>query len=85
MATQEKAPDARQIGPALTLDQVRVILSDEVERLRAGESAPAQANAITNAVGKILSSVKLEMEYMRLTGRKVDVPMLNRGSDEKVS
>ena len=66
---------------ALTLEELRGILSDEIRRVRDGESSAASANAVTNATGKILSSIKLEMEYQKLTGRKANIPMLS-GSDE---
>lgn len=71
MATDQKP------GRTMTLDEIRAVLSDEVERLRTGQSTAATANAVTNAVGKILSSVKLEMEYLRLSGRKPDIALLN--------
>jgi hypothetical protein len=60
----------------LSLDELRGILSDEIHKIRAGESTAASVNAISNATGKILSSVKLQMEYARLTGQKPDIPML---------
>ena len=63
----------------LTLDELRGILSDEIRRVRDGESNAATANAVTNATGKILSSVKLEMEYQKLAGRKANIPMLSGG------
>ena len=66
----------------LTLDELRGILSDEIRRVRDGETSAAGANAVTNATGKILSSIKLEMEYQKLTGRKANIPMLSGGTDE---
>ena len=52
---------------------LRQILSEEIEKLRKGETTPATINAITNATGKILSSVKLEIEYHKLLGMKPDI------------
>jgi hypothetical protein len=66
----------------LTLNELRGILSDEINRLRNGDTSAASANAVSNATGKILSSIKLEMEYQKLTGRKAHIPMLSAGSDE---
>jgi hypothetical protein len=74
MVAEAKAEKMRE---PMGLDEIRAILSDEIDRLRSDESTPAQANAITNAVGKILSTVKLEMEYQRLTGRKANIALLN--------
>jgi hypothetical protein len=71
------------MAPTLNLDDIRAVLSDEIAGLREGRSSPAQVSAITNATGKILSSMKLEMEYMRLSGRKVNIAALNGGDDGK--
>lgn len=73
--------DAKKMAATLTLDDIRAVLSDEIARLRNGKSTPANASAVTNAAGKILSTVKLEMEYLRLAGRKVDIPLLNKPDD----
>lgn len=62
--------------PTLTLEELRGILSDEINRLREGHTSAASANAVSNATGKILSSIKLEMEYAKLTGRKANIPLL---------
>ncbi len=70
-------------GVPFSLDEIRVILSDEIAKVRDGESSPARANAVTNATGKILSSVKLEMEYFRLIGRTPNIPMLAGESESK--
>ena len=50
------------------IDDLRRILSEEITKLRNGETTAASVNAITNASGKILSSVKLEIEYGKLLG-----------------
>ena len=65
----------------LTLNELRGILSDEINRLRNGDTSAASANAVSNATGKILSSIKLEMEYQKLTGRKANIPMLSGGDE----
>ena len=63
----------------LTIEGLRAIMSDEIRRLRDGETTAASANAVSNAAGKILSTIKLEMEYARLAGRKPAIPMLDSG------
>ena len=60
----------------MTLDELRSVLTDEIYKIRNGQSTAASVNAISNATGKILSSVKLQMEYYRLTGQKPDIPLL---------
>lgn len=73
------ATEAKQMAPTLTLEDIRAVLSDEIAGLREGRSTPAQVSAITNATGKIVSTIKVEIEYMRLSGRKVDIRLLNPG------
>ena len=61
-----------------TINDLRIILSEEIEKLRNGETSAANVNAVTNATGKILSTVKLEMEYIKLTGGLPDIPFLKK-------
>jgi hypothetical protein len=53
----------------LTLNELRSILSDEIHKIREGKGTAASVNAISNASGKILSSIKLELEYYKLIGK----------------
>jgi len=48
--------------------ELRKILSEEIVRHRAKETNASSLSAISNASGKILTSVKLEMEYRKLLG-----------------
>lgn len=66
-----------------SLAQIRSILTDEIEQLRSGASSAAKVNAVSNATGKILSSVKLQMEYYRLRGVMPLIPMLESGEQAK--
>lgn len=59
-----------KIGQSYTLNELRGILSGEIEKLRTDKGTAATANAISNACGKILSSVKLELEAYKMMGRK---------------
>lgn len=61
-----------------TINDLRLILSEEIANLRSGKSSPAVVNAVTNATGKILSSVKLEMEYLKLLGAKPNIPFIKQ-------
>ncbi len=47
------------------MNDVRSVLVSQIKKLDAKESTPAVANAIFNGIGKILSTVKLEVEYSR--------------------
>jgi hypothetical protein len=51
-----------------TVNDLRSILAEEIDKVRKGETTAANCNAITNATGKILSTVKLEMEYGKIHG-----------------
>ena len=52
----------------MNVNTIREILADEIERLRNDQRTPAAVNAVTNAVGKILGTVKMEMEYAKMLG-----------------
>lgn len=62
---------------SFTLNELRGILSDEIRKVRDGKTSAVAVNSISNATGKILSSVKLEMEYYRLIGKAPpSIPLL---------
>jgi hypothetical protein len=63
----------------LNISELRENLSAVVLGIQAGKQTAANGNAITNAVGKILSTVKLEMEYCKLTGKTPDIKLLEAG------
>lgn len=63
----------------LTLGELRSILSEQIERIRTGQATAASVNAISNATGKILSSVKLELEYHKMIGKTPHMPSLLSG------
>ena len=58
------------------LNELREILSDEIQKIRENKTTPANVNAITNATGKILTSIKLEMEYAKLLGKKPEIELM---------
>ena len=62
-----------------TVNDVRRILAEEIQKLRAGDSTAANVNAIVNATGKILSSIKLEIEYNKVIGKTPDIPFIPAG------
>ena len=51
------------------MNDIRAMLCEEIEKLRNKETAPSNVNAIVNATGKIISSIKLEIEFAKLTNR----------------
>lgn len=60
-------------GPTMTFDEVRGTLSDEIRRLRSGKTTASNINAISNACGKLLASVRTEIELCKFTGRQPKV------------
>jgi len=50
------------------IDELRSHLTNELEKVSSGKTTPAAANASANLAGKILSSVKMELEYNKMVG-----------------
>ena len=67
----------------MDINNLRTILAEEIEKLRDGSTTPANVNAITNATGKILSTVKLEMEYHKLLGKTPEIDFI-KVNDKKM-
>lgn len=68
---------ASTASTTLNINDIRAILSEEISKIREGQQTAANVNAIVNAVGKIFTSVKMEMEYGRLTGRTPQIAILD--------
>ena len=68
--------DASQNGTVLTLTDLRAILSDNLRGLQNGTATPAGSNATSNAVGKMLASVRLEMDYYKSIGKTPHIEMI---------
>lgn len=58
------------------VDELRSYLSNELERVSSGQTTPAAANASANLAGKILSSVKMELEYNKMVGATPQIGFL---------
>lgn len=79
MASQQLRDEVERrpaLADELTVGDLRRILAEEIQSLRAGDTSAANVNAVTNATGKILSTVKLQMEYYRLIGKTPEIPLL---------
>ena len=79
--TQTTAEPEATPTMVLSLNDLRGILSDEIMKIRAGQSSAAQVNAISRATSAILGTVKLQLDYCRLTGTKPNIPLLGNGSE----
>jgi len=61
----------------MNINSLRNILAEEIDKLRQGQTNAANVNAVTNATGKILSTVKLEMEYCKMVGKTPDIGFIS--------
>lgn len=65
------------------VEELRSFLASELERVSAGTVTPASANASANLAGKMLSSVKMELEYNKMVGVTPQIGFL-KGFSKKV-
>jgi len=68
----------------MDINTIRTILAEEIGKLRDGQTTAANVNAITNATGKILSTVKLEMEYHKLIGKTPNIDFIKVSSKKAI-
>jgi len=66
------------------VDELRSYLANELERVSLGQTTPAAANASANLAGKILSSVKMELEYNKMIGASPSIGFL-KGLTNKIN
>lgn len=59
-----------------TVEELRDFMAKDLERVSKGETTPATANAAANLCGKILQSVKLELEYNKAIGGQPNISFL---------
>jgi len=71
----------------MNLNNLRKFLANELKRVAKGESTPAAANASANLAGKLLSSVKIELEYNKMLGSapKIDFIKINKAAPKKLT
>jgi len=65
------APLARRLR---TLNDLTETLLEEVSVLVSGKSNPARLQAITNATGKFIASIRIRLEYAKQRGIKPFIP-----------
>lgn len=63
-------------GALPNVQEIQATLWEQVRNLREGKTTPANANAVSNAIGKMFTGVKIQMEYYRLTGQTPYIPFL---------
>lgn len=65
------------------VEDLRAFLTEELQRVSGGDITPAVANASANLAGKVLSSVKMELEYNKMTGASPNIAFL-KGFEKKI-
>lgn len=64
-----------------SLNDLRSFLAEQLQRVADGELTPAHANASANLAGKVLSTVKMELDYCKQAGTTPAIPFLGIGAD----
>jgi uncharacterized ParB-like nuclease family protein len=65
--------------------ELREVLTSQINLLKAGKADPKQVNAIVNAAGKVIASVRLEMEYARMIGVLPSIDFIRSGMSGKLA
>ena len=60
-----------------TVKDLRKILAEEISKVRSGDTTAANVNAIVNASGKILTTIKMEIDYAKLSGKPLAINWLD--------
>ena len=67
----------------LTVSQLREELSDVITGIKDGSQTAGNANAIVNAIGKYISTVRLQLDYCQIIGKTPDIPLLQIEREKK--
>ncbi len=67
-----------------TVHDLRAILAEEINKIRNNKTTAVNLNALSNAVGKILSSLRIQLEYSKLINKKPDISFINLIDVEEV-
>lgn len=58
------------------MNELRDFMLKEMENLRSKETTPAALNAAANMAGKVMGSVKMELEYNKMVGSTPHIDFL---------
>lgn len=65
------------------MDDLRNFLTNEMKKASNGESTPAAANAVANLGGKIMGTIKMTLEYCKMTGQTPYIPFITTENKKK--
>jgi hypothetical protein len=60
-----------------TTIELRTVLCDTIAAVQSKTLPPDAAEAISNASGKIIASLRVELEYRRMRGERPDIAFLD--------
>lgn len=60
------------------VNKLRSFLSEQLERVSQGDITPSVANSQANIAGKMISSIKMQLEYNKLTGKNIEIEFLGK-------
>ena len=62
-----------------TAHEMKEMLSEQMDKVKAKKSTPAEANSLCNLTGKFLSIIRLELDYAKLTGTRANIGQFING------
>lgn len=65
------------------ITELRASLADNYEKMKAGEMEIKVGSELSNAAGKILNSLKVELEYNQVLGLKKQIEFLEQSTEEQ--
>lgn len=65
------------------MDDLRDFLANEMKRVSSGDSTPASANAVANLGGKMIGTIKMTLEYCKMTGQTPYIPFITTENKKK--
>lgn len=69
----------------MNLEKLRGMLAEQMDKLRAGNADVKNVNAMVNAAGKVIASVRLELDYAKMIGITPSVPFMLQNKIPKKS
>jgi hypothetical protein len=61
------------------MNDMRAMLCEEIQNIRDGKQTAANLNAIVNATGKVLSTIKMEIEVAKLANKQPKIGFIELG------
>jgi hypothetical protein len=58
------------------MNDMRAMLCEEIQNIRDGKQTASNLNAIVNATGKILSTIKMEIEVAKITNKQPKISFI---------